>query len=327
MHVSILSLMGTRESARTCVLSKRWERLWSYNILNFDALETIFEIELNPEVLGVERSKYISWVNKAVESHRGSTIDEFRVSFCFNVTSSCVIDRWIEFAIAKRVQRLELGLNQCPNYEQAEAYTFPNQSYIYIKSPAGLSSIRPLRSLCFKRVNISGEILEYLLSNCPILESLQDLEVCATGLVSFKYFGLGRRIDMQIKDAFQLAEVSISDFVERIDTVFFSLSSYFSQLETLSLAMNLACWKMGNAGFQLLPEFTKLKHLTLQVVADDFASLLGLTTLINASPLLHKFKLQLSIALIRERSRKVELSLSSSAVAARLRLDMWLQWW
>ncbi|XP_059657307.1 putative F-box/FBD/LRR-repeat protein At5g62970 isoform X2 [Cornus florida] len=281
---------------------------------------------MNEELLEVERSRYISWVNKVLESHRGSTIDEFRVSFYLNISSSCVIDRWIEFAIAKCVQRLEMDFEPCTLSAEAAgiAYTFPNQSYIHIKSPAGLSSIRSLRSLCFKRVNISGEILEYFLSNCPLLESLlvessehlvnfkvigsslrlkfleisfcpnlMGLEVCATSLVSFKYFGLRQRVNMQIKDAFQLAELSISNHIDPIDSAFFPFSSYFSQLETLSFGMDLSRWKRGNRGLKQLPEFTKLKQLTLEVIADESTSILGWTTLINASPSLHKLKLKL----------------------------------
>ncbi|XP_059657433.1 F-box/LRR-repeat protein 25-like [Cornus florida] len=298
--VSVLSLLGIREAARTRVLSKRWEHVWSYSrVLNFDALQTILHLESNREELEVERSRYINWVNKVMESHLGSTIDEFRVSFCLNNFSSCDIDRWIEFAIAKRVQRLEVDLKPCFFFGNAVAYTFTNRSYIHIKTPAGLSSIRSLRSLCFKLVNISGEILEYFVSNCPLLESLHvesskdlvnlkvvgsslrlkvmeisycphlmELEVCAASLVSFKYFGQGDKINMQIKDAFQLAEVCTSDFVVQIDNAFFPFSSYFSQLENLSLGMQMTRWGKGNPGFKQLPEFTKLKHLTLQVVAD-----------------------------------------------------------
>ncbi|XP_059657357.1 putative F-box/LRR-repeat protein At4g15060 [Cornus florida] len=333
--VSVLSFLGIREAGRTCVLSKRWEQLWSYHrVLNFDASQTIFDLESNPnpKLLKVERCRYINWVNKVTESHCGSTIDEFRVSFCLNRSSSCVIDRWIEFAIAKRVQRLELDLEPSYYIDRGRAYTFPNPIYIHIKSPAGLSSIRSLRSLCFKRVNISGEILEYFLSNCPLLESLQvdqsrhlvnlkvfgsslrlkvleitfcpklmDVEVSATSLVSFKYVGLGQAINMQIKDAFQLAHLSCSDFVVPIERVFFQFSSYFSQLETLLLTINFRHFPKANAAFEQLPEFSKLKHLTLQLVADNFSKLLVWTTLINASPLLHKFELQIDYLGPREK--------------------------
>ncbi|XP_059657087.1 F-box/LRR-repeat protein 25-like isoform X1 [Cornus florida] len=255
--VSVLSLLGIREAARTCVLSKRWKHLWSFNrVLNFDASQTVLQFESNTEaLLGVERSRNISWVNKVVESHCGSTIDEFRVCFCLNSSSSCVIDRWIEFAITKSVQRLEMELEPsvfCKEHTGLP-YTITNQSYnILFKSPACLSSIRSLRCLCFSRVNISGEILERFLSDCPLLESLRvedsehlvnlkvfgsslrlkfldislcpnlkDLEVCATSLVSFSHSGLSQKMNMQIKDAFQLAKLSISNFVEPIRSAFF----------------------------------------------------------------------------------------------------------
>ncbi|XP_059657355.1 uncharacterized protein LOC132303915 [Cornus florida] len=57
----------------------------------------------------------------------------------------------------------------------------------------------------------------------------------------------------------------------------------------------------ANAAFEQLPEFSKLKHLTLQLVADYFSKLLVWTTLINGSPLLHKFKLQIEYLGPREK--------------------------
>ncbi|XP_059658981.1 putative F-box/FBD/LRR-repeat protein At1g78840 [Cornus florida] len=250
--VSVVSLLGIREAARTFVLSKRWKHLWSFNrVLNFDALQTIFVLELNPkELLEVERSK------------------------------------WIEFAIAKCVQRLEVDFQPCNLLEEA--------------------------AVNLKVIGSSLRLKFLEISFCP---NLLGLEVCATSLVSFKYFGLSQSVNMQIKDAFQLAELSISNHIDPIDSAFFPFSSYFWQLETLSLGLHLTHWKRGNRGFKQLPEFTKLKHLTLEVIADESTSILGWTTLINASPSLHKLKL------------KPGNGRNGDTEYGRIISPHWLQWW
>lgn len=57
-----------------------------------------------------QRIRYVSWVNEVLQSHQASTLDEFRVNFDPDSKSSPDIDNWIEFAIQKRVQRLEVGM-------------------------------------------------------------------------------------------------------------------------------------------------------------------------------------------------------------------------
>ncbi|KAK9278996.1 hypothetical protein L1049_028578 [Liquidambar formosana] len=121
----IVSRLTFREVASTSVLSKRWRDVWTFSTgsLDLDGMKKKWE---DPWLLKVEQSRYINWVNRVLELHQGSTIDEFRIHFWLDNRFKSSIDKWVDFAIAKRAQRLELNLEiygqrtenmQFPQYE------------------------------------------------------------------------------------------------------------------------------------------------------------------------------------------------------------------
>lgn len=117
-------------------------------------------------------------------------------------------------------------------------YTFPQKYYHSLKSGQGLSCIKSLRSLSFNAVNVTGELLEHFIHNCPLLDRLcvayssklvslkvvgssiqlkyldvqscyniEKLKISAPGLQSFKYFG--REIKLHAENVPQLVDVCI----------------------------------------------------------------------------------------------------------------------
>lgn len=78
--------------------------LWKFtNRLAFDGLPKIWSL-LSREKQEAKLSKYCETVNRILESHQNSTIDEFRVCYRWDSTHKSSIDKWIDFAIAKSVQ-------------------------------------------------------------------------------------------------------------------------------------------------------------------------------------------------------------------------------
>ncbi|ONI34736.1 hypothetical protein PRUPE_1G495700 [Prunus persica] len=254
--ISILSLLGIREAARTCVLSKRWVFLWKQiTTLNFDDIDALSKPQKKRK--RVKTTSSYNWV-KVLQLHQGPSLDEFQIhsSSPNSSPSSSEIDNWIEFAMWRRVQGLEIDF-----------YVFLDKLF---RSPFSISCIKSLKHLSLSFVNITGELVEHFLSYCELLEHL--CVSCSDQLVNLK----------------------VAESTRSIITPFLSVKSCIPQLVTLNLHMNLSA--NGGAWLPEFPELTSLKDLSLSVIATDRLSLLFLTKLIERSPFLHGFTLKLGWA-------------------------------
>ncbi|KAH6802306.1 hypothetical protein C2S51_033752 [Perilla frutescens var. frutescens] len=187
--VTILSGLTLKEAAVTSILSRRWRYLWTHVAgLDFDANDTLDRIAADPRLRRSERPKYINWVNRVLRQHRGPTLDAVRICFDLDKSSKSAIDNWVKFAIAKRVQRLELDLleNGETLRQPMRNYTFP---YKHLSQSKGSSlknvysnfalmqsslstGLKCLKALSLKCVNVSEEALDCFLSSCPVLQYL-----------------------------------------------------------------------------------------------------------------------------------------------------------
>lgn len=193
--VSILSRLPLKEAATTSNLSTRWRYLWCQtDSLDFDANEKLDKVAVDSKLRVVERPKYINWVNRVTRQHKGPTIDEFRICFDLDKSSRGAIDKWVEFAISKRVQKLELDLLENGEMLRQPPRNYPLPIKIFDRSigssvkchslnlPKTVSGkemeIKFLKSLFLKCVNVSEEALTKLLINCT---SLQQLSIHGSG--------------------------------------------------------------------------------------------------------------------------------------------------
>lgn len=321
--ISILSLLGIRDAARTCVLSKRWIYVWKQiTCLNFDDIDALSK----PQKKRRQRVKITSsynWVNQVLQLHQGPSLDEFKIrsSSLDCSPSSSEIDNWIEFAMWRRVKGLEIDLEAGRRSRfSSPSYAFPDKPF---RSPFGISCIKSLKHLSLSFVNITGELVEHFLSYCELLEhlsvscsdqlvnfkvagsslrlkflqisectSLGLVEIWAPNLVSFIYKGMLGFCDcIRLRHAPLLVNVSLAESTRSIIAPFLSVKSCIPQLVTLNLHMNLS--SRGGVWLPEFPEFTCLKDLSMSVIATDRLSLLALTKLIERSPFLHGFTLKL----------------------------------
>ncbi|KAM7523094.1 hypothetical protein LguiA_012996 [Lonicera macranthoides] len=317
----ILSRLRMREAVRTSVLSRRWKDLWTFTTgsLDFDfgskVLLLINEFNLS-KILEPERARYISMVNKIVNTHKGATIDAFKVEFDLQLSHKSDIDSWINFALGKRVRKLELKL------EPADLVDVPVNRKNYYPFPAqslGDSNISCLTSLNLDFVNVSGEDLEYLLSHCPFLEflsiscspvlvdvmviapcaKLKHLEIadcnhlksldisCAQNLTSLAYSGRNDR-GLSFRNVPNLSNVSLGGFYcVYLVQKFHELPIALSQIEKLQLNL---CTTFS-PGFPKFPLLQNVKQLELSVQAFDNHSLLSCASVMEACPNLYRFSM------------------------------------
>ncbi|KAK4579390.1 hypothetical protein RGQ29_029169 [Quercus rubra] len=181
--VSILSQLTLREAVATSILGRRWRYLWtSITILDFDATKATDTIQSGP--------MYVKWVDRVLGQYEVSTINEFRISFDLDQNFMHAINSWIEFAMTREVQRLEMDLlGQRPYNTLSSRRCSSKCKRLWISQSCGssreqfclnlLSARTPtfhgnnfLKDLYLKNVGITQEVIDYFLANCPKLERL-----------------------------------------------------------------------------------------------------------------------------------------------------------
>ncbi|OMO73460.1 hypothetical protein COLO4_27090 [Corchorus olitorius] len=285
------------------------------------------DCKLREDTLAKERFLFINWVDSVVKMHQGQTLEEFRIDFPLEQTSSHVVDAWIELVFSKRVQQLVLNLSPiyCVNGGPWN-YSFPK-----VVSPVGLTS---LTILYLEYVNVKQEVVEHIISKCPVLEQfslfdsvylghfklagaalklkhlslfrcsgLKCIEIYDTNIVSFKYVGWRNTI-LHLENLPCLVELYAGVINSPISYVIDPMSGLFSQLETLTFEFGgrmSECYSSSARPSDVdyfdiaaYPELTKLRHLIIKMEMDGDFGLLKMIPLINACPYLQRFVLQLS---------------------------------
>ncbi|KAL8526786.1 hypothetical protein ACS0TY_015848 [Phlomoides rotata] len=314
--IDILSSLSLREAARTSVLSSRWTNLWRHSsCLNFDG----------DELCNDERREYIDWVNSVLRSHKAPRLDEFRI--CFDLDESCrkAVTSWLEFAFARRVQRLELTLVE---YDFAELFRRSTS-----KAPS--FNYKSLKSLCLSYVNVSGEDIELFLHNCPFLEQLivrdsykmSKVEVCGSSLALKRLeivdcYPIGTPVkisapnltSLKVKTLTALLLENVPMLVEfnlirvrdgvNMQKLVHGLHCYISELEVLTLDLFSTYKEYELYNF---PQMPKLKKLGIRfTMARGDKSLMRLTSYLRASPHLQEFEVTVIGATLSRKKREVE---------------------
>ncbi|KAM7477133.1 hypothetical protein LguiB_024376 [Lonicera macranthoides] len=217
----ILSRLMMREAVRTSILSHRWKDLWTFTTGSLDFEFGSFVLSLMKEcsqfgIFEQERAKYINRVNKILNSHKGATIEELKIEFDLRLNDRLDIDSWINFAIRKKVRRLDLKLKPVNivsmPVDWEDGYPFPalkhleiahcyNLAFLHISSTPSLASLSYSgpqdTTLCFRNVpNLSdvslgsfyGELkVERFSELLIVLSQIEKLKfsLCEEHLINF----------------------------------------------------------------------------------------------------------------------------------------------
>nr|XP_011458546.1 PREDICTED: putative F-box/FBD/LRR-repeat protein At3g59240 [Fragaria vesca subsp. vesca] len=294
---------------------------------------------LEQELRDQKSREYVNWVDRVLEQHEGHNIERFRAYFFLHSMFKNSIDKWIEFAMEKRVQVLELQF-LIPQYDYAR------DNYAFSQNLLGLEGegeslkdryfdILPTLQSCqynigfkflkvvrFQHIGITDEVLDYFLSNCPVLErltvtdarglvcirvagasislkyltvincpNLKRIEICNANIVSFVYWGVW--IELLISNVPLLVDVHLSvralDNVDFTTLAFTRLSCCVSQLEILKLNIQGVVY---NPNYDF-PVLESLKRLELNVETDYHSALYHLSSFMKACPHIQRLVLKL----------------------------------
>ncbi|KAL9666348.1 hypothetical protein QQ045_000677 [Rhodiola kirilowii] len=316
LHLILSFLTTLAEIARTSILCRRWRNVWyNINCLDFDATTMLAK-----ERLDNSRAWYIEWVNKVIDARIARPglplVKALRIHYHLNASQGCHIDRWINFAIANRVETLHLEF--CPYFglvDRSRQYILSEE--IWRRAPSGLSNIKCLKSLFLSCVNVNKQFLEFILSSCPLLEDLpmyfsgaySDLDVsgvpplrlkrltidgvrvcaltklCAPYLTSFHY--KSTQFNPQKIDVPMLTELTVGGVCGAlcINKYLEPFWSYLPQLEKLYLIMD----EPQELKLPQMPELVKLKYLKMRFDWDTNPIFHRIVEFINACPMLETF--------------------------------------
>lgn len=297
--INILSRLAIKEAPKTSVLSSRWRYLWTFftGSLDFDdvvdmreyvlmSLDSTTEYTYSKAYL-IRRQRVLGCIDKVLGSLEARAVEELKI--CLPINPRCDVNHWVNFAIRKRVQRLELDFR---GPRRRDEYTFNFPSHFDIRSSFG-----SLTSLRLTMVNLSKEALENLLRHCPFLEllslswifcltsivvsgpslklkhlqlkglhRLKDLEIDAASLVSFEYSGQDLN-NFSFKHVPSLVRMSVGgcyceSFVNNVRQF---PSLILGQLRTLKLELGIATVSIYKFFFLFMCFFFHPKDLLIIV--------------------------------------------------------------
>ncbi|KAM7262663.1 hypothetical protein ACFE04_000346 [Oxalis oulophora] len=321
---NIISRLTLKQAASTSLLSFRWRDTWELysGCFDFDGSETLHDLRRKyPEpgkrlasAIHTKRKNFVHWVGRVLQSHQGASMKQLRIIFDLKKLSCHVIDNWIQHALAKRVEFIELDLSSfLYSYKRSTSYTFP------IHSSCGFEL---LKTLFLKHVTISGDALQSLLDNCPNLEELKvessvslqvlklyslslknltllsccshflpmDIKISAPNLLTFTWTGL-KESKLVLEDVPKLKYVKLCG-------CWYHIRSHHSQLEEVVLDIMISTFNgclifQQNRGNVNIPELSNLKHLRIKNPIFDNNTFCFLVAYLKAAPLLENLTLEL----------------------------------
>ncbi|XP_078149958.1 putative F-box/LRR-repeat protein At3g18150 [Carex rostrata] len=178
----ILGFLLTKEAIQTCVLSKRWEHLWTFlPSLNFNFSEFCEDIDDDSddgvELLSAYSARFVKFVNAVLLRRKPLDLDVFHLN-CYELEEDSSEADWIRYAMNHNTRVLYLSTSDfipwssytCTSLEKLDLYRPHTDSDIIVNLPN-------LKALSISYADLDSCYVKNFLSGCPILEFL-ELDNC-----------------------------------------------------------------------------------------------------------------------------------------------------
>ncbi|XP_055828519.1 F-box/FBD/LRR-repeat protein At1g13570-like [Solanum dulcamara] len=252
----ILMLLPCKEAVRTSILSKRWRYHWcrlTKLTLDWSLWKTENDL-LNPT------DKFTEIISQIFTVHEGP-LSRFTLNIV-NLESCPEIGNFIYLVLRNSIQHLVLHLPFRKIYEMPSSLFTCSQlrhlslRYCSIHGRSVFQGFDKLISLKLCEVTISSELLESLISHCPLLEQLvldipkhlNTIEIDAPMLRSFNF--TGNISSICLKNVPLLVEVSLAGY--QIVTEDLDFAKVFKSCSAIEhLRLNFSCvWKFPGGGYE-----------------------------------------------------------------------------
>ncbi|KAL8112803.1 hypothetical protein AgCh_020195 [Apium graveolens] len=272
----ILTKLPIRDAVRTSILAKKWRYQWAtMTQLVFDS--ECMSLSDDTQVAQKELANFIA---RFLLLHEGP-IHKFNLSTCQLIRFDD-LDQWLLFLSRKDIKRLVLKMFRCPLhcFYSIPSCIFSCQKLIKlkllrfeVKPPSGFQGFPCLKYLSLNICEVTVEVIENLISNCPLLEefdldtmSAYALTVHASKLKHLTLYGSFKDVYLEHTPLLVTALISFSQDWE--GNVLSKVPATYDCLESISLK-GLNFQEMNQVLFvhQLLLQSPNLQELEIDARA------------------------------------------------------------
>ncbi|KAG5538414.1 hypothetical protein RHGRI_019107 [Rhododendron griersonianum] len=130
--------------------------------------------------------KFVSGVNRTLSQSRVSKIERFSILVPYLTSLASDVDSWLRFVTENNVDHLTLNFI---HMMYGEDYVLPQHLYANLSlkvlelmncvdAPVGIVGWKSLKRLCLKSVRLSDDVMEGILTGCPVLEISEVRNYC-----------------------------------------------------------------------------------------------------------------------------------------------------
>ncbi|KAL1169375.1 hypothetical protein V6Z11_A05G142400, partial [Gossypium hirsutum] len=225
-------LRCNKDTARTCILSKRWRDIWtSFSSLVFDQRKIIGQLsglKTSSEVqTRIQRNMKMlaNYVDETLHRHvevNDGRIQKFvlHITYCKSELTTHV-DQWIDLAIRNNIKELDLAVT----LDLHKGYSLPQ-------------CVLAARTITALRLRVNEQMIENMIRACPLLEDFRL--IYATGLKVFKVSNLAKLKRIDLHTCSELKEVNLqAPNLETFCYVVLKYRSYKIDLSTCNALKSL----------------------------------------------------------------------------------------
>ncbi|KAI3409285.1 F-box domain-containing protein, partial [Psidium guajava] len=261
----IFTLLPVKQAVRAGVVSTRFKRVWLFSRkLHFGRWFTTQK--------GILEA--MSAIDHVFRAHAGPQIQSFKL-YIDPTDIEPMVRKWIEISISKGVEELELNFvaarierfQLSRDLIDVESLRVLKLTFCEIDFPPDLTRLHLLDTLILKKVEITSDMIETLILNCTLLETLELVHCDAIHQLT-----LSARNHKRLK-VFKLGDCSDLSLVE-IDAPGLRSFHFYGQAP-LFLFEDIS--QLKDAAINFVPPKGFMRHSSVRNILDDLANVSVLT--------------------------------------------------
>ncbi|KNA10132.1 hypothetical protein SOVF_147270 [Spinacia oleracea] len=304
----ILSLLPIRDAVRMSTLSTKWRYRWA-NLPQLIFCDKCVGPSTDKSMV---ENRLIKFITHALLLHNGP-IHKFKI--CTSILQSCPdIDQWLLFLSRNVVRELTLELGDGEWFRvpaclfSCKKLTLLELCRCELDPPPSFRGFSSLRTLTLNQVLVTPEVIENLISSCPLLESLTlsyydglDLNIDAPNLKCLHLEGVFKDLCLEHTPLLEVVSISLYMNTDEIQEHFEQLSGcnfvkFLGGVPNLrKLTGHVYFTKYLSIGIEQWTPSLTYSHLKVielnQVSFEDMKELLVVLRLITNSPNLQELQI------------------------------------